>query len=348
LDPAEARQFFRIIEQQADDMDGLIRDLLDAGRIETGTLSVDPGPEELSTLVDHARSTFLSSGGRHNLQIDLPPDLPRVIADEQRVVQVLNNLFSNAARHSLASSPIRVTAVHAGTELAISVSDEGSGVPPEQLPHLFGKHSDAGRGGAEGRRDGLGLAICKGLVEAHGGRIGAESGGLGQGARFTFTLPVAEQSRNGDPARSGLHRRPASQATGNPTRILVVDDDPQTLRFVRDTLAASGYEPVVTGGHENLSHIIRTEQPGLVLLDLVLPGTDGIELMESVPELADVPVVFISAYGRDETIARALDSGAADYIVKPFSATELTARVKAALRMRAAGSEAAGPPDREH
>ena len=92
---------------------------------------------------------------------------------------------------------------------------------------------------------------------------------------------------------------------------------------------------LVTGDHRELSRLIETDRPHLVLLDLMLPDTDGIELMRRVPELAGRPVIFISAYGRDETIARALESGAADYIVKPFSPTELAARVRAALRGRA-------------
>ena len=116
--------------------------------------------------------------------------------------------------------------------------------------------------------------------------------------------------------------------------VLVVDDDPQTLRYVRDTLADAGYAARVTGDPREVSRIVGEEEPQLVLLDLMLPGTDGIELMRRIPELADVPVMFISAYGRDETIARALEAGAADYIVKPFSPTELLARVRAVLRRR--------------
>ena len=114
-------------------------------------------------------------------------------------------------------------------------------------------------------------------------------------------------------------------------RILAVDDDPRMLRLVRDALAAAGYAPLVTGEPGELAAIIRAEKPRLVLLDLILPGPDGIELMAELPELADLPVIFISAYGRDETVARALEAGAADYIVKPFSPTELVARVRAAL-----------------
>ena len=334
LDPAEMQQFFRIVEQQADLMRGLISDLLDAGRIDTGTLSVAPEPKEVAVLVDQARNTFLSGGGRHLLRIDLPPDLPRVMADQRRIVQVLNNLFSNASRNSAESSPIEVDAVRDGAHVAISVSDRGRGVAPHLLPQLFRKHA-GGASGEAGLRDrgyGLGLAICKGLVEAHGGRIRAESAGVGQGTRFTFTLPLAEEAGGAAAGRSAGH---SCASRDDAKRILVLDDDPQTLRYVRDALAAAGYAPLVTGDPEEARRLVKTKQPHLVLLDLLLPGSDGIELLESVPELAEVPVVFISGYGRDETIARALDSGAVDYLVKPFSPTELTARVRAALRRQA-------------
>ncbi len=335
LDPAEMREFFRIIVDQADHMRGLVSDLLDAGRIESGTLSVSPEPSDVAGLVDRARNTFLSGGGRHTVLIDMPPDLPPVMADRRRIAQVLNNLFSNAAGHALESSPIRVTALRDGVHVAVSVSDEGRGVPPERLPHLFQKYAGVGEG--DGERGlagtGLGLAICKGLVEAHGGRIRAESGGTGQGTRVTFTLPVAEAGSDWSaPAPS---RGRALREGRNEPRILVVEDDPRMMRYVRNALTAAGYAPLVTGDARDLSRIIKEEKPRLVVLDLMLPETDGIELMKRIPELADLPVVFISAYGRDETVVRALEAGAADYIVKPFSAMELTARVQAALRRRA-------------
>ena len=328
--PAEVAQFFRIIDEQADRMDNLIGDLLDAGRIETGTLSVAPEPSEVAALVDQARGTFVSGGGRHTVRIDLPPGLPRVMADRQRLVQVLNNLLANAARHSPESAPIRIAAEHEGLHVAVSVSDEGRGIAPDHLGQLFRKYTAAGdREGGLG--SGLGLAICKGLVEAHGGRIRAESGGVGLGARFTFTIPVAAESGAGPaPDRPGA---PGHAPDAVP--ILVVDDDPETLRHLRDTLAEAGYAPLVTGDPGELARLIRAEKPQLVLLDLMLPGTDGIELMQTVPELSDLPVIFISGYGRDETIARALEAGADDYVVKPFSPTELTARIRAALRRRA-------------
>ena len=335
LDPAEMHGFFRIIDEQAEQMRGLIVDLLDQGRIETGTLSVTLEMAEVAGLVEQARSTFLSSGGNHVLHIDLPDDLPWVMADRERIVQVLNNLFSNASRHSPESSPIRVGAERDGVHVAISVSDDGPGVSPERLPHLFSKHPGAAAdGGPRARGHRLGLAICKGLVEAHGGRIWAESGGAGRGTRFTFTVPVA-----GAAGAAGLAPRPerplSAREGAEQTRILVVDDDPQMLRHVRNALTEADYVPVVTGDPEKLHELVRTHKPGLVLLDLVLPDTDGIRLMEDVRKQEELPVIFISAYGKEATIVKVLDAGADDYIVKPFSPSELTARVRAALRRRA-------------
>ncbi len=332
--PAEMLQFFRIVDEQADHMRSLISDLLDAGSIEAGTLSVTPETSDVPVLVDQARTTFLSGGSRQTVLIDLPPDLPRVMADRPRIVQVLNNLLANAARHAPESSPIRIAAELDDVHVAISVSDEGRGLSAEELPRLFQKHTNVDGAEDRGLRGtGLGLAICKGLVEAHGGRIWAASGGVGQGARFTFTLPVAEPADDrAAAAAAGGRALPAGQGG---ERILALDDDPEVLRFMRDALAEAGYDPIVTGDPRELSHILRSEDPQLVLLDLLLPETDGLELMDLVPELAERPVIFISGYGRDETIARALERGAADYIVKPFSATELTARIRAALRRSA-------------
>ena len=284
---AETREFVRVIDEQADRMLGLIADLLDAGRIRTGTLSVSPEPTEAGTLIEQARSAFQSGGGRHSVRVNLPPELPRVMADRQRIVQVLGSLLANAARHAPDTKPILVAVERQGVHVEFSVTDEGSGIAPERLAQLFRKYSAGAveAGTAKPGATGLGLAICKGLVEAHGGRIRAESAGTGLGARFTFSLPVVVEEAAGSRGRDAEPRRGAG-------RILVVDDDPQALRFVRDTLSDAGFAPVVTGNHRELARVIRLEEPDLVLLDLVLSGIDGIELMEGVPELADLPVIF--------------------------------------------------------
>ena len=328
-DPAEMRQFFRIVDDEADRMEGLIGDLLDMGRIETGTLPVVVAPTVVGTLLDRARSTFVSSGGRHPLLVDLPADLPRVSVDERRIEQVLNNLIANAARHSPESAPIHIAAAPQEGFVEISVTDGGEGVTAENLPHLFRKQGPGGNAS----RAGLGLAICRGLVEAHGGRIRAESDGPGKGAKLAFTLPVATDVSDLMPAGVAAGHAPTGPI-GRGASVLVVDDDPRTTRYVRDVLAEAGYAPYVTPSPEEVPELIGQLNPHLVLMDLMLPNTDGIELMRGVPGLADRPVIFISAYGRDETIARALEAGACDYIVKPFSPTELKARVGAALRGR--------------
>ena len=334
LDSAEMTQFFRIIGEQADSMRDLIGNLLDVARIETGALPVSPAAVDVASLVDEARSAFQNGGGRANLVIDIPPDLPRVMADRRRIVQVLSNLLANAARHSSALSPIRVTVAQDGVHVAFSVADDGVGVPAERLPHLFRKFSqlDGEERGREIAGSGLGLAICKGIVEAHGGRIRAESDGPGLGSRFTFTVPAVEEAVILHPPRS---RRRRTKTRERP-RVLCVDDDPQTLRYVRDALTKAGYAPVVTGDPEEVSRLMAEEAPRLVLLDMMLPGSDGMELMKDIREVSDAPVIFLSVNGQEEVVARAFDMGAADYVVKPFSATELAARIRAALRKRAA------------
>ena len=336
LDPAVMRQFFRIIEDQADQMNNLVSDLLDVARIETGSLAVSPEPAEVGVMVDRARGAFISAGGGNPLTIDVEPELPLVRADRRRIVQVLLNLLSNAARHSSELSAITVGAEREGVHVSISVADQGRGIPSENLPLLFRKFSRS-QFEEQGGDTGLGLAICKGIVEAHGGRIWAESDGPGLGARFTFTLPV-----DGADAASGLapastrsrRRRKRRGAAGNGVRVLAVDDDPQSLRYVRDALIRSGYAPLLTGDPEEALRLMEDEQPQLALLDLMLPEIDGIELMMKILEIAKVPVIFLSAYGQDETIARAFKKGAVDYMVKPFSPTELTARIGSALRRR--------------
>ena len=334
LNPAEMTQFHRIIESQVDRMHVLISDLLDVARIETGTLAVSPEPTDVALLASEARNGFRSGGGRHIVELDLAPDLPWVMADRLRMVQVLGNLLTNAARHSPESSIIRIGVEREDVHVAVSVSDEGRGIPAESLPHLFRKFSRL-ESEEQGGDTGLGLAICKGIVEAHGGRIWAESDGPGLGARFTFTLLTIEEagyvspSGRAEPSTRSSRRRAAEQL-----RILAVDDDPQALKYVRETLVRSGYEPLITADADEALRLVEEEKPHLVLLDLVLRGVDGVDLMKAIAEVRDVPVIFLSAYGQDKLVARAFDMGAVDYVVKPFSPTELSARIRAALRKR--------------
>ena len=339
LSAAEMQQFHRIIDAQINRMHILISDLLDVARIETGSLAIAPEPTDVAVLVGEARNAFRSLGGSHVIEVDIPPDLPWIMADRLRMLQLLGNLFNNAARHSPPSSAIRVSAGRDGVHVAVSVSDQGRGIPAESLPLLFQKFSRIGSE-EQGGDTGLGLSICKGIAEAHGGRIWAESDGLGLGARFTFTIPMVEESGYVSPVAPVRTSAPASRRRAEQVRILAVDDDPQALRYIRDSLARSGYAPIVTHNPGDTLRLVVEEKPHMVLLDLMLPGVDGIDLMTEIRSAADVPVIFVSAYGQDHLVARAFNMGADDYVVKPFSPTELAARIGAALRRRDAAEPA--------
>ena len=335
LGPAEMAEFHRIILDQSDQARFLISDLLDVAHIETGSLAIEPEPTDIGVLVEEAAERFRDGGARHALRVDLADDLPMVMVDKRRIVQVLNNLLSNAVGNSHESLPVAVSAEREGVRVAVSVADQGRGIPAEMLPELFRRFSRAfGRdvsSGIEG--SGLGLAICRGIVEAHGGRIRAESGGPGLGAKFTFTLPIVEGLVEAVPAPRSPARRAVRRAR-DVVRVLAVDDDSRSLRYVRETLARAGYAPVVTGDPADALRLMVEEKPHLVVLNLVLPDRDGVDLMNDILRIADLPVMFLSVYGQDDAVARALDMGAADYLVKPFSPTELTARIRAVLRRR--------------
>ena len=270
----------------------------------------------------------------NDVHIDLADHLPLVMADRQRIVQVLGNLLSNAARYSPNASPIKIGVVQESLDVAFSVTDQGQGVPAERLPHLFRKffRLDGEDRGSDLAGSGLGLAICKGIVEAHGGRIWAESEGAGFGTRFAFTIPMVEESWSSLAIVSAQPSADSRRTGMEQQRILAVDDDPRTLRYVRDVLSKAGYAPMVTADPGEVLNLMKASDPQLILLDLMFPGTDGIKLMQDILETADVPVIFLSAYGQEDHVTRALDMGAVDYIVKPFAPTELAARIRAALR----------------
>ena len=337
LDLIETRQLLRIIDEQADHMRYLINDLVDMTQIESGTLSVTPEPTSLEDLVEQARETFLSQGAANSIAVDLAPDLPRVMADKRRMLQVLNSLLANASDRSPESSAIRVSVSLQHVYVAVSVEDDGRGIPAERLLHLFNEFSRADGHSVVRRpgRDGLGLAICKGIVDAHGGRISVESGGPGRGARFTFTVPVVDETDYSFETDSSQIAADSQQARRGQARILVVDDEPHARRYIRNALAEAGFTPVVTGNPDEIERLAESEKPHLVLLDMTSPWIEGFDLMERVGRVSDAPVIFVSGHGSGQNMDRAFELGAADYLVKPFTPTELAARIRAALRRRA-------------
>ncbi len=334
LDVTEMLQYFRMIDEQSDHLRSLINNLLDMTRIEAGALSVTPKPTDLKSLVDEAKTAFLRRGARNAVEMDLAPDLPLIAADRRRITQILDNLLSNASKYSPEFSTIRVSGSRDGLFVAVSVTDEGRGIRANQLAGLFKKFSriDESEGKRKVAGEGLGLAICKGIVEAHGGRIWADSEGEKHGTRITFTIPeAAEASRDASTASSIA--LPSDQY-----RILAVDDEPQVLWLLRNILSDQGYRLFGAVNLDQTINLLETEQPHLILLDLMMPGVNGFDLMVRIRELSEAPVIFLSANDQEVNIAKALNMGADDYIVKPFSSTELLARVASSLRKRRAAA----------
>jgi PAS domain S-box-containing protein len=336
FDAHEIREFFTIIDEQADRLRDLVNNLLDITRIEAGVLTVSPERTDLVPLLEEARSIFVQAGGVQVVQLDIVEGLPRANADASRIAQVLGNMLTNAGKFSPETAPISIAVAADAGAITVQVRDKGRGIRPERLPHLFKKFSqvhDDGRRRLSG--SGLGLAICKGIVEAHGGRIWAESEGEGAGTTVAFTVPVASESddTSSDTSRRAEHLGRVRRA-GERTRILAVDNEPQILRHLQNSLTKTGYQTIVTSDPLDVVSLIEMEEPDLVLLDLMLSGTSGFDLLEQIREMSGVPVIMLSARERVEDTVRALRMGADDYIGKPFSPSELLARIEAALRRR--------------
>ena len=334
LDPAKTRQFFSLIERQADRMRGLIWDLLDVARINAGTLLLAPEPTDIASLVDQAQVAFLEGGAGTPTEVDLlPPDLPAVAVDRQRTLQVLDRLLTHVSRTSREGSVVTVSARREDVHVAVCVAVRGRDTSIQ--PELFHRPSSMGSGreSAAGGED-LSLTVCRGIVEAHGGRIWIENDGPSLGSRFIFTVPVAVRPALGRMRPSSLPSAGTRSVGRSQGRVLLVEDDPQALWHIRSTLAEAGYTPVATWDPEDVERLIATERPHLVLLDAALIDADGSGLLPRIAMATDAPVLILAGRGatQERDLALAFEGGAHDYIAKPFSTTEVLARVGAALR----------------
>ncbi len=190
----ERREFLQIIDSEADRLRELIENLLDMSRLEAGVLRIDRTPVKLARVAEDATRKVQLSAPQHELSLDWPED-ELVMADPRRIYQVIQNLLSNAVKYSPAGGRIELRAEFGARELEVSVRDEGLGMPRGELDKIFERfHRVGGEVSQRVGGTGLGLAICKGLVEAHGGRIWAESDGEGKGSTFRFTLPVGARA----------------------------------------------------------------------------------------------------------------------------------------------------------
>ena len=334
IDPAETRQFLRVIDEQADQMRNLINDLVDVTQIEAGTLSITPQATEVESLLDQVREAHNLEGSDDSIEVHLAPALPRVMADRRRILQVLGNLIADVSRHSPKSSTIRVSALPEDVYVAVSVDNEGGGAPrtrpPNQLESLS-RTSEEVVGKSKGVDD-LGFAICEGIVEAHGGRIFAERR-AGRPSRFTFTIPAVDEAEY--VAQQNSAQSPSARdSRGGQTRILAICEDTETGRYIRNTLLQAGFIAVVTGDLDEAKRLMEDQKPHVVLLEPPYSWADGFEMLVRVGRITDAPVIFVAGHGWDKQIGRAFELGAFDYIAKPFTSTELLARIDVALRRR--------------
>ena len=332
--PTETRQFLRVIDEQADQMHNLINDLVDVTQIEAGTLSVIAEPTELADLLEEAREAHVraaqSSG---SVELELPSGLPRVMADRRRILQVLGNLLVEVSGYSSRSATVRISASPGDLYVAVTVDIPGagaaSGSPHPQLDRFSRAAAVAGRVNGTGR---LGIAICEGLVEAHGGRLSVEEEG-GRGTGFTFTIPVADDAVH--PAGQGPGQSAADlDAPAGQLRILSIIENPETGRYVRDTLLRAGFTAVVTGDPDEAERLIENQEPRVVILEPTLAEAAGFEALVRVCGVTDAPVIVVAGHEWEQHIGRAFELGASDYIAKPFTSSELLARVGVALRRR--------------
>ncbi|MCY4617586.1 MAG: winged helix-turn-helix domain-containing protein [Chloroflexi bacterium] len=325
---AEWRQLFHVVEQQADQLHHLVNGLLDLSRVETGTLSLELQPVDVQNLFERAQESLIASGCNRELEIDPGQGLPPVYADSVRIHHVLRQLLTLAAQSSSRQSPLVLAADIDMPNVAISVAGDGELAPVEALPSLFGNHGETEFGM---RGSALGLALCRGIVEAHGGRIWASSPGPGQGTRITFTLPSLDVTTM--PASSSPQWERGSEPPGR--RALVIDDDQAMLSYVGEVLSGAGYYVTLAADLNDIEHLAAAADPDIVLVGVTFASRDasGVEaVLVRVRSIVEAPIVMLSGYVDDRQFSAVLSRWATDYIVQPFLANELLARVRGAIR----------------
>ena len=350
----EPLQLLRIIDQQADLMRSQVNSLIELTEIETGTLSVVAVPLETSTLIeDCCRGYLREYAGANPIELDIPDGLPKVTADRGRIEQVIQNFLRQAVRHSNEASPIKVSAYVLDVYVAISVSTEGSpGRPaanpppfnPMEVPQLFSRMS---RSFSESYRiasrgEGLSIAFCRGIVEAHGGRMKVDANEQAGRLSLTFTLPIAEeQEESASVENIGTSGEiPAPSAAYY--RILLWVEDPWLLSAVRGFLVSAGYTAIPAGTLEGIEQLVISERLDLLLLDISSRQEECFQIIKRTWNSLGIPIIAICDQDSEELVVRAFDMGADGYVVKPFSPSEVVARIKASLRRRAGAREIAG------
>jgi signal transduction histidine kinase len=311
-----------VIGRQADHMARLIDDLLDVSRIVQGKVVVRPEQLSLASLVERSveASAPRAAGRDQMLTVELPDQPIEVHGDAVRLAQVLSNLINNASKFSGPHTRITLSASYADGLARISVKDQGAGIDPAFLPHIFDLFAqadqslDRSQGGL-----GIGLTLVKHLVELHGGSVAAYSDGPGHGTEVVITLParVATQAQ-ATPLTAA--RKPAAIATKGRSRILVVDDLAASAETLMTLLQMEGFEVRVASEGMAALKIAEDFRPDVVLLDIGLPGMNGFEVahrLRTQPESRDALLIALTGYGEAESRTRSAQAGFDFHMVKP-------------------------------
>lgn len=345
LNQTEPLQLLRIIDQQADLMRSQINSLIELTHIEAGTLPVTLEAIDVAELVEDASKEFWR-GNLGTFTWDISVDTPRISADRMRISQVLKNLLTAAARHSPEDAAIRVTASRDDVYVSISVSTDAGRLLSSDPQHLFEKLRNIhpqDTASADVGSDGLAMAICKGIVEVHGGRIKVERGEHGRGITFAFTVPVANEPVEIPADNQHLPTAGHGSPEIKNARILIAIKETRTLGAIRRALSHAGFSTHATYTVSEIDRIVVDEKPSLVILDMTDPSSEYFHILDRISSGSGLPVLCLCKEGDEETVVRAFDMGVDGYITPPLSPTELVAKVKATLRNRAAFRQAQAP-----
>jgi PAS domain S-box-containing protein len=316
---AQKRWSNNVIERQVQHMSLLLDDLLDVSRITHGTLQLRKQRTDLQSILGAAVETArpLIDERHHQLVVDVPDDL-QVNADPLRLAQVLSNLLTNAAKYTAPQGSIRVTVRQHEGELSVSIEDNGIGIAPEDLGSVFGMFAQV-RSAQEHAAGGLGigLALAKGIVELHGGRIEASSAGIGRGSRFTVRLPNNLGAAVRKPATEAVR---AGNGLAN-KRILLADDNRDAAESLAILLRLEGHEvELAHDGHAALRSF-EARCPDVALLDIGMPNANGYEVarrIRSAPQGASVLLIAITGWAQDADKVESRAAGFDHHLTKPI------------------------------
>jgi signal transduction histidine kinase/response regulator RpfG family c-di-GMP phosphodiesterase len=333
-----------IIERQVKHVVGLVDDLLDVSRITRGKVHLRIEPVDLADVVTKAIEMTgpAIEAGHHTLTVDVRPGM-QVDGDPARLAQVVANLLTNAAKYTEPHGRIRVVSEREGARVMLRVSDNGRGIPAEMLPRVFDlfvqerQELERAQGGL-----GIGLAIVRSLVQAHGGTVDARSEGTGHGSTFTVAFPAAGTQT----AVLPVAQAPDSRQLVGGSRILVVDDNRDAAQMLADSLQSLGHTVVVAHDGPSALAIAATFRPEVALLDLGLPVMDGFELglrLRTDLALTDLVLMAVTGYAQEADRQRTMAAGFQGHLVKPVDVLHVNAIVRELIAT--SGARRAATPD---